>query len=349
MASTKTEILSDNAPLSTHVAFIDGYLVAIEVDSARFWYCDQGQYRTWNDLSVFTADAKPDDLNACVVTPYRELLLAGTDSIEQYERLANGKQPFYRRWVTGEGLAQPYTLVADVSGNWGVNAKTEFVKFQAQVSREQSADIAMTLEAVDDWTDAWAAPLVIHGQRFIVLQAPHATTYYEGKGATFLLDYRTKRWSFLYGWDTSSGQPGRWPGWSIARVWNRTFVGVENGIAELTGDAFDNLGQPMRALMRSAHVSDYGASRIDNVRVRIRRGLGEYGADRPKLGLRMIRDNQMPTSWAYEDLGAPGEANLTLRFGGMGTADTWQMEIACSDPVPFEFTEAWAQVERLGW
>ena len=70
-----------------------------------------------------------------LVTPFREVLCAGTESIEQFERLSNGSRPFYRRWTTGEGLAQPYTLVADVNGTYGVNGKTEFVRFQAQVSK----------------------------------------------------------------------------------------------------------------------------------------------------------------------------------------------------------------------
>jgi hypothetical protein len=328
---------------------VDGYLVAIENFSGRFWYSDPGAYRTWNDLSVFTADAKPDDLNACIVTPYRELLLCGQDSIEQYERLANGKAPFYRRWTTGEGLGYPYTIVADVNGTWGVNKRKQFVEFRAQVSREQSVNVAMTMQAVDDWTDAWASPALVHGQWFIIVQAPRASNHYGSKGVTFLLDNRTHKWSFLYGWDANAGQPTRWPGWSVADAWGRTFVGIENGIAEMAGDAYDNLGSPARTMIRSAHVSEFGPSRIDNVRIRLRRGAGPQDGHMPQVGVRMIRDNTKATNWSWRDLGGPGDNNLTLRFGGMGTADTWQMEICCTNSVPFELTEAWVQVERLGW
>jgi len=349
LASRRTEQLADNAPPSTHIAYIDGYLIAIEPYSGRFWYSDPGVSRVWNDLSVFTAEAKPDDLTAVVVTPYRELLLAGPDSIEQWERLANGDKPFYRRWSTGEGLAYPYTLVADVSGNWGVNGKTEFVSFQSQVSRPQSDDIAMSLEAIDDWTDAWASALAIGGQRYILLQAPFASNYYGTKGATFILDYRKKRWSMLYGWDADAGAPTRWPGWSIAPLWNRVFVGVEDGIAELDRKVSGNLGHEARALIRSAHVSDFGSSRVDNVRVRLKRGLGAYTGPRPQIGLRMIRDGGNPTTWVWRDLGRPGEIEMTLHFGAMGCAYTWQMEIALTDQVAFEFVEASIQVERLRW
>lgn len=349
LAGPTTEILSDAAPESTHVAYVDGYTIAIEPFSGRFWFSNPGEARVWEDLSVFTAEAKPDDVTAVVVTPYRELLLCGPDSIEQFERLNNGDKPFFRRWTTGEGLAYPYTLVTDTNGNWGVNGKTEFVKFQAQVSREKSGDIAMSLEAVDDWEDAWAAPLAVAGQRFILLQAPRATTYYGTKGATFLLDVRNSKWSMLYGWDRDAAAPSRWPGWSVERAWGKTWVGIENGVAELTTEALDNLGLEMRTLQRSAHVSDYGPSRIDNVRLRLKRGLGASGTAPPRFALRMIRDGFKPSKWVWRDLESVGRGDMTITFGGFGYAETWQMEMFCTDPAAWQMVEAWIQVERASW
>lgn len=351
LSSAQTELLSAQAPESTHVAYVDGYLLAIEPGSGRFRYCDPGEYTVWNDLSVFSADGKPDDLVAVAVTPFRELLLAGPESIEQFERLQSGTRPFFRRWATGEGLAQPYTLVADTNGTYGVNLRNEFVKFQAQVSREQSEDVAVVLEDVADWADAWAAPVAIEGQRFIVLQAPNAVCRWNGaRGVTFLLDYRTSRWSFLWGWDTRLAQPARWPGWSIDTQWGRTFVGVENGVAELSRDTRWHQDAASRMLIRSAHVDDFGPSRIDNVRVRLRRGVGAHtDAQRPQIGIRMVRDNRHPTAWVWRDLGAPGERDMVIEFGAMGCANTWQMEISVTDNVPVHFVKAQVQVQRMRW
>lgn len=349
VARDRSEELSDTAPPSTHAAFIDGFLVAIEPYSGRFWYSNPGEYRVWEDLSVFTAEGKPDDLNSCIVTPYRELLLGGRDSIEQFERLQNGDRPFYRRWATGEGIAEPYTLVADVAGTYGVNDKREFVRFSSQISREMSENIAMSLEAVDDWTDAWAETLAVAGQRFVLLQAPAASSFYGTKGVTFLFDYRTRRWSFLWGWDLAAAVPTRWPGWSLTQAFGRTFVGVEDGIAVLDMETRENLGRTQRVLIRSGHVDEFGPSRIDNVRVRMKRGLGAYGATRPIMALRMIRDNAEPTSWVYRDLGRPGEAHMVVDFGGMGIAHTWQMEIMLPDAADFQFVGAMVQVERMSW
>jgi hypothetical protein len=98
-AGARTEILSDDAPLATHVAFMDSYLIAAERDSGRFMHNSAGNYREWDQLDVFTADGAPDNISAMIATPFRELLVCGPRSIEQWERLSGGDVPFARRWA----------------------------------------------------------------------------------------------------------------------------------------------------------------------------------------------------------------------------------------------------------
>lgn len=351
LSGERTELLSDQAPESTHVAFVDGYLIAIEPHTGRFRYSNPGDYRTWDPLSVFSAEGKPDNLVSVAVTPYRELLLCGPDSIEQFERIANGDRPFARRWTTGEGLAHPYTLVADLNGTYGVNKRAEMTKFQAQVSKEQSKAIALVLEQATDWTDAWAASVSIKGQRMVLLQIPNAESEAHGTiGVTFLLDYRTGRWSMLWGWDQGlGGRIGRWPGWSVASAWGRTFVGIVDGVAELVPDEYQVLGLPMRALWRSGHVDDFGPSRMDGLRIRMRRGDGPYQGTEPRVMVRVNRDNGRWSNWVVRGMGPPGDARMWIDFGGFGCASTWQIEVAVTDDVPVEFVQAQARMERMSW
>ncbi len=347
VAKSRSERLSDDAPESTHVAFIEGYLVAIEPFSGRFWHSEVGQYRTWDRLSVFTAEGKPDDLNACIVTPFNELLLCGKDSIEQFETLANGDRPFYRRWGTGEGLGEPYTLVADPSGTFGLNASREFVRFQAQVTREEGEQVAAVLERIEDWRDAWATSVSISGERFIILQAPHAPSVYGTAGITLLFDYRRRRWSYLFGWDEDIGAPTRWPGWSYAAVHGRHYVGVPGGVAMLRSDATANLAMPMRSIVRTGHLDKFGASRIDGLRLRFKRGTGPYQGDEPVIGVRAIRDGGDPSAWVFRGVGRPGHDESVLDFGAFGVADTWQFEVAMTDAADYQFARGQVYVERL--
>jgi hypothetical protein len=346
----RTEVLSRDAPETTHVAFVDGYLIAIERWSQRFLHCAPGEYDKWDPLDVFSANAKADALNAVAVTPYRELLLAGEESIEQFERLPNGSQPFSRRWSAGEGVAYPYTLTSDKTGTYGVNPRHEFVRFAGQVSQEQGEPVGLVLSKIDDWTDAWAQSVTMFGDPYVVLQAPDATSQaYQTKGVTLLMNQRDRRWAFLYGFDRERGVPARYPAWSFASIWGRTFAGVPGGIAEVSDGTYDLLGQPMPFVIRSGHIDKFGPSRVDNLRIRIKRGVGEASGRAPQIGIRVNRDNRGFGPFQWRGLGTEGRREMTIEFGGQGASDTWQWEMRVTDPVDVQFVGMQILVERLGW
>lgn len=349
LASGLTEVLSEDAPESTHVAFIGGYLVAIEPYSGRFYYSEAGLYRDWDPLDLFTAEGRPDDLIAAIVTPYDELLLAGDDSIEQFEQLTGGSVPFFRRWSNGQGVFAPYTMATTDIGTWALNKDREYMRFAGQAGRVESDDIGMVLEKIDDWREAWAARVHVKGQKFVVLQAPFATNPYGTQGVTALLDYRARRWSSLYDWDAEISAPARWRPWSYHQVWGRHFVGVPGGVEELKLDAYGaGDGGIQRVLGRTAHIDQWGASRIDNFSLRLKRGLAGSNDNRPgKIAVRANRDNLGFGPWSYRDFGRHGDRDMTVEFGGFGMADTWQFEYSVTEAVNVEFVKARALVERL--
>lgn len=345
----KTSILSTDAPLATHVTYISGYLIANASGTGQFYYSDPGNYTSWPALNVFTADAKPDPIVALGVTPYGEIMVAGQEHIEQYELIANGKQPFTRRWSTGQGVQYPYTLVLDYTGTYGVNSRFEFVRFYGQITQNQGGDIGLVLENVDDWTDAWAAEVAVKGLKCMVLQAPNATNVYATKGVTLLLDYQNRKWSFLFGWDNQKQRASRWPAWSLVRAWGQIHVGIPGGVGVLDPTSYSLLGQTYPFVVRSGHVDKFGPSRIDEVRLRLKRGVGSLGANRPQIGMRVNRDNEGFDQFEWEDLGAPGERDMTIRFGGQGIANTWQFEFVVTDDVPVEIVRQQIFVERMRW
>ena len=335
-----TALLSDNAPQTTHIGYIDGYVLAIEISSGLFRHCKLDDEDTWNALDTFAANGKPDYLNALIITPYREIILTGVDSIEQFERLPQSSTPFFRRWATGEGLFAPYTLITEDQGTWGVNGKKEFVRFTGQTSEPNSGDIGRSLEGVDDWTDAWAAPMNIVGQKFILLQMPFATNPHGTEGLTFLYDYRAKKWYNLYGWADS--QPARWPGWSYLNIWSRHFVGGNGKVLELVETTYQNDGQPQRMLGRTAIIDAWGEASIDNLRMRLKRGAGS-NTDASDILVRVKRDNRSWSPWKRKSLGLAGESDQMLEFGPMGFGRTFQFEWCVSDNCPVEIVALWAQ------
>lgn len=347
LSNDKTALLSQDAPNTSHVAFIQGYVIAIEDGTGRFFHSEAGLYDQWSPLDVFTAETKPDPINGATVTPYNELLLAGVDSIEQFEPFPSGDRPFSRRWTTGEGLYAPYTLLATKSGTYGVNKDQEFVRFQLQASRDEGANIGLPLETIRDFDDAWTTEISIKGQKFIVLQVPNALSPYGTPGMTFIMEQRRQQWSALYGWDRGLGLPARWAPWSYTRLWGRHFVGVPGGVRELSLDAYDDAGEPQRMLVRTSHIDEWGRARVDNFRMRIKRGTQPSGGTRSVIGLRVNRDNRGFGRWKWRDLGLSGEREMVIDFGALGYGDTFQFEIQATDASPVEIVGMRAYVESL--
>lgn len=371
LSGNTTDALSPAAPETTHVAYIDGYVLALERESNRWQYSNPGEPSVWDPLNVFSANAVGEKANHLIVTPYREIIVGGEKHMEQWETQPNGDQPFARRWTTGQGCKYPYTLVSDATGTYGVNGRNEFVRFAGQVSQEQSEDIAEALDLIDDWTEAWAAEMTMFGQRMIALVTPNATNLYGTKGVAFAYDYRAHKFMFLYG-PARQGLPTAWPVTSVARAYGRMFAGVPGGVAVFDQDCCQVLGEEQRCLIRTPHVDKFGTSRIDDLRIRLKRGEGIK--DRPlrrepsspylrenyrqllreaplpqegMVGLRVNRDNEGWDEWQWEPTGDHGENQMVIRFGGQGCADTWQFELAVSDAVPFELVKMQVYVERL--
>lgn len=339
-AGKETEILSEDAPETTHVGYIDGYVVAIETRSNRFFHSNVGAFRTWDPLDVFAANANPDDLTALIVTPFGELILFGERSIEQFEPLASGTTPFARRWRVSEGIHARYTPVFTDNAVWAVSQDLEMTRYSGQTSNVASDDIQRVLHTIDDWTGAWAEDLNIKGKPFIILQVPNATTVYGNKGYTFVLDTKAGMWTLLYGSLDENGNPTIWPGSSIAQQWQKTYVGGVGKIWELDAATFQNDSQSQRVIGRTAHVGDYEL-RADNVRMKIKRGVGSNTVD-PKIMLRCKRDNGVWSKWKVKGLGKAGHGLMDIEFGGYGCAHDFQFEWACTDNCQFELA-------RLEW
>lgn len=321
----KTQILSKDAPEATHVAYIDSILLANEKDSGRFAHASFGDSRTWDPLDVFSADSKPDHVTALIVTPYRELLVAGPSSVEQYSRL-EGSTPFYRRWTVDEGIVAPYSMVFEDGAVFCVNSKAEFVRLSLQNSEPVSGDIARVLSQITDqeWQTAWAQRFEINGQRFIVLQIPDATNPYDAKGLTFLFDIRRRRWSTLYGWDRDLALPAAYPVISICEAYDKVLCGGNGVIYEMTPDAFMNASVPQRMLGRTAH---YGQSPVEitDTRMKIVRGVGTYTKE-PRIRLRCKLDNHTWSNWSERGLGLKGSRTERICFGGFGIGEHAQFE-----------------------
>lgn len=348
----KTELLSGAAPLATHVGWLDGFVIAAEKGTGRFYHSTAGTPDEWDPLDTFSTDSNPDIINALIVTPFRELLISGPASMEQFERDVGADVPFFRRWATGSGVSLPYGMVFADNALWAVNELSEVVRIAGQVPEVVSEKIGVLLEAIDDWRDAWMGgfpdrPLHALGQKFLILQAPRATNAYGTKGVTLLFDYRNRRWSELYGWDDARGLPTRWPGWSHWRLWNRTFIGGEGRIYELATGTFAHAGATQRWLVRTARLQSGHQAHVNGFRLHLKRG-GGGNTDEPFISVRCSRDGRPLGNTIRRGLGRAGHANPVIEFGAFGIGSTFQFEISSGANCDIQLIKAEAMVLPVG-
>ncbi len=347
-----TELLSEDAPLASYVQWIDGYTLAAEVNSGRFYHSAPGDPKSWDPLDTFNADGNPDNISNLIVTPFREVMIGGSDSIEQFQRVESGDPPFYRRWSVGDGVALPYAMLFADNAIWTLNNLYEFIRSSGQISETKSGEIGKLIEAIDDWQDAWLGgfpdrPLHIVGQKFMILQAPQASNSYGTKGLTLLHDYKNGRWYELYGWNADDGLPDRWPGWSHWPLWQKVFVGGEGKIYELAPDVHNNGGERQRWLIRTGVLSQGEQMEISSLRVMLERGLGS-NTMAGELQIRCSRDGRPFSPWIRRSLGLAGNRQFFIYFGSFGAAHTFQFEISCGDDYPINILKAEFVSEALG-
>lgn len=338
LRADKTEVLSSDAPDAIFVGWIDNFTIAVETNSGRFYHSNAGSPDVWDPLDTFAADGSPDNINSMIITPFRELMLGGPDSVEQFDRLPTGDVPFFRRWSVGDGVKLPYVVLFADNALWTINKLTELVRFSGQQSVAASNEVGRLLEQIDDWSEAWFGgypdhPLHILGQKFILLQAPNATNVYGTKGVTLCYDYRQKRFFSLYGWDSLNGVPSRWPGWSHWRLWDTTFVGGEGKIYKLTDNTYrhGSASALQRWLVRTSHMSTRSAGmQIARFRLRVVRGVGG-SATAPSIRVRCSRDSRPFGPWISRSLGRAGDRVQIIEFGSFGNGATFQFEISSAD------------------
>lgn len=348
----KNQVLSPNAPLSSYVGNVNGYAIAVEKGSGRFQHSEQNNIRSWPGINTFGVDGSSDDINAMLVTPFNEILFSGDESIEQYEPYVGGSVPFFRRWSIGDGIIEGGTLCYADNGVWGLNDRLEFVRISGQTTQSASDDIGKEIEDVyglnnlSSLNKAWARQLFVKGQKFIIFQSPEATNSYGTKGFTAVFDIRRGSWFEIFGWNDANGVPDTWPGRSVFRIWDKTFVGGQGKIYEISNSTYQNNGATQRAYVKTAHFDTLGTMRVNKVRMTIKRGVGSNTFN-PKMFFRSNPDNRGFNNMQFRELGKPGAGNMIIEFGAQGMADTWQFEWGCTDNCEFEMRRLQLDVDKL--
>jgi hypothetical protein len=346
--SALTAMADPDAPtLVTHVAELDGYLLANEVGSGRIRFSSFEDFSDWNALDLVTAEAKPDDVLA-MGEAFREIITVGRESVEFFYN--DGQTPFARV----QGSAQPYGIEAvrsltQAGGSWiWLSHTRRLVTMQGRQVMEVSTPYDRLIQEFPAVNDAVGYSVSVSGYPLYVLNFPTART-------TLCFNVQNQTWHKWGYWDSQRARYERFRGntYCYARSWNVHLVGdYENGlIYTMDREHYTDNGNPIRTLLRSGH-TDHGVrwtKRSSTFRLHTKRGVGNADCPDPQVMYRRRVNNR--AQWGNErwkPLGKSGQHEPYIDWHRNGIFQSCQHEIVHSDPTDFVVMGAEEYIEPLG-
>lgn len=328
--STLTTVADADAPTSvTHVAEMDGYVLANSTTSGRVYFSDIKDMTSWQALSFFEAESKPDNVLA-LGESFREIIALGSDSVEFWAN--DGQTPFARIPGSAQpfGISAPYSL-ANAGGVWiWLGHDRRLMAMQGRQAVPVSTPYDRIIQGFLAVSDAVGYTVSIDGLPIYLLNFPTAKQ-------TIAFNYETKQWHKWSYWDAARGEYRRFRGLSYcyARAWNLHLVGDhDNGkIYIAKRGIYTDDGNTIRSLLRTGHNS-YGVEatkQSDIFRLRVKRGQGGTAIAEPKISMRQRRDNRNWGQERWKSLGKVGEHEIHLDWRVNGVYKTCQREFVHSD------------------
>ena len=342
-----TKFLADSdAPTTvSHVAWMDGYFLANELNSARFWWSDADAPADWGALSFASAEGHSDFLSALHVA-WLEITLFGRDSLETY--YDDGSSPFSRieGGVMERGTLAPYSIV-NAAGTWvWLDKERKVITLTGRQYDHKSGPYDKIISDIVDVSGAWAVYFSMAGQSFYTLTFPTDNW-------TVVWNMTTDTWSEWGTWDSETAAYRKWKGKSYcyARTWDLHLLGdaTTGKIYIIRPNRFQEEASSIRTLMLTAHTNHgtMAKKRSRKLLINVKRGQGAAGGAEPTFTMRHKSDNRAWSNESSIGLGLIGETwNIVEKRHG-GIYKTRQYEFVHSSNSDFRLNEIEEDVESL--
>lgn len=345
-----TELADPNAPSTvTHVAFLDGYILAID-GSGRFYWSDITTVTDWSALSFASAEGNPDNIQAMHVVQ-RQIYLLGAASTEIWEN--DGDTPFSR--IPGGlielGCIAKYSPIKHGNSLLWLSHTRQIVEFTGTDVKFISGRYDKELANFRIVSDCIGGLIYKDGQEFCVFHFP-------SEQRTLVYNPALEDWSEWGNWHTGGMQwlPYDFRATAYDLNSGKTFVGKERAlaIACLSSDSREDItgaatSEPFKFLRRTGHIS-HGTSRtkrLEELRFTARRGAPEQSST-PKLMFRYRNDGSSQWSNITEiSLGAIGDTEHHVALKRLGMYQSRQYEISATDNMQIVLSNAEADITVL--
>jgi hypothetical protein len=337
------------------LAFIDGYVLALQKDSPIVWFSALENALSWDALDFFARSGTSDNIVGIAVTKDRVWCLGSKTATLFYDS-GDTDTPFvpYPGTTMQIGLVSPWLM--------GVYADQVF---WVSVSSRGSRRVVMAMDAVPQPIstppiDLWlqncptlaGAEMLIYEQDshvFVNITAPDSPDDIQ----TYSFDAAENMWAARAGWDAVRGVYTRWPVRGVMGIDGAVIVGdYRNGnIYELRLTTYTDNGGIIRRERACPYVSDENQWLfIDSFELGAQVGVGLSTGQgvAPVANLELSRDaGQTWVNTGTATLGAMGGylARAIWRRLGRSRGDRLVFRVTQTDPVKTAWTGAWIRAQ----
>lgn len=320
---------SDAPQRVPYVMVHDQYAIGIEALTGHFKISEVGDIFTWRAQDTFTAESKPDNLLAGLVSK-DGLLFLGRESGEFW--VNDGVSPFSR--VRGlsldRGIGSAYSLA-----RWGdewfwIDQKRTPVRATIQGVKEIANPYLHDFQALISVEDAVSDVMVCDGKPMWVMSFPLANR-------TFVYNIAQDDWCEWGAWDADTASYKRFIGrsYAFAKNWGFHVVGdFRNGMLyKLTRAVHNDNGAVVRSVRRTGFIT-HGTSnykRSKRVRLRMKRSTATSSVANPTMMIRWREKNGPWSNTRRLSLGQVGQHDIWVEMTQLGMYRSRQYEFIHSD------------------
>lgn len=325
-----------HTPLSYNVSdvgYVDGYFVWTVQDSDQYFISDLDDGLTYDAADIAVAEGSPDALVGLIID-HRDVLLAGTDTIEIEYNSGNADFPFER-----QGNAFIERGVLDRDSMVKIDNAVNFVGNDRIVYRlDGYQPVRISTHAIE-----YQLRNVTYARGFTYTQEGHKFYGLDTDNGTFLFDHATNLWHQRQSWEMA--------GWRVdgaVSAYGKTLLtsSTTGKIYEASLDVFDEDGDPIvyDIFLPTIEAGRQLAS-MYSFEVVCETGVGNDDVPDPQIMLRYSDNNGH--GWSNEmwrSLGAVGDYRHRAVWGPLGLFRQRQMWLRITDACRKLVISYWADI-----
>ena len=343
---TFTQITSVNFPATDTVSFQDGYFLATEKTTQKFYISNLNDGLTWDAFDFTSVESNPDDLVG-VLSDNGVVWLFGDRSTEVYQNTGNADFPFERIGgaIIQTGCAAPHTIQRfDNKVMWlGIDEQGRGVVWQSEgyeARRVSTQAIERIIDTSIDFTESYSWVYHEQGHIFYCMQV-------KGLDTTLVYDGATRMWHERAFNNPVTNNTEQHRGSCHFLLGQKSMVGDRQTgqVYEMDLSLYDDNGDEMVCERITPHYSD--ETRLfsyNSFELSCETGVGLVSGQGSDPKVMMTYSDDGGRTWSnelFQEIGKIGDYYQRAVWRRLGRARRRVFKVAYSDPTFFQINEAY--------